>query len=127
MAKNKNDPKQDAEKVNEFMANLEHPLKAEIEALRLIIMGANSKLAERIKWNAPSYYYKDDLATFNTRATKHVHIVFHHASIVTIHSDILEGDYKDRRMVYLRNMEDVKANKKEIEKIMNELVQILDR
>ena len=118
--------KSDADKVNEYLAKLEHPLKREIEAIRVIIMNANNKLAERIKWNAPSYYYKEDLVTFNLRATNYVHLVFHHASIVTIRSAILEGDYKDRRMVYLHNMRAVKANKKELEKIMNELVAVID-
>lgn len=49
----------DADKVNEYMKKLEHPLIKEIEAVRAIIRGANKKISERIKWNAPSYYYKD--------------------------------------------------------------------
>ncbi len=61
-------------------------MKAEIEAVRTIIKNADSKMLERIKWNAPSYYYKEDLVTFNPRATKHVHLVFHHAAIVKIKS-----------------------------------------
>ena len=127
MKSKKVDSKNDADKVNEYMNKLEHPLKPEIEALRIIIRNASPKISERIKWNAPSYYYKEDLATFNPRATNHVHIVFHHAEIVNIHSMLLEGDYKDRRMIYLRTMEEVKANKKELEKIMNELVERMEK
>lgn len=112
----------DAEKVNEFMGDLDHPLKAEIEQLREIIKNANGKIRERIKWNAPSYYYNEDLVTFNPRATKHVHLVFHHASIIKIKSPLLHGDYKDRRMAYFKNKEEVEANKKELENIINELV-----
>ncbi len=116
----------DEEKVNVYMSKLDHHLKAEIEAVRKIIKGADIKIAERVKWNAPSYYYKEDLVTFNHRATKHVHLVFHHPSIVNIKSGLLEGDYKDRRMMYLRNMHEVEANKKELENIMNELVTFID-
>ena len=36
------------------MARLEHPLKAEIHAVRAIILKANRKIAERVKWNTPS-------------------------------------------------------------------------
>lgn len=117
----------DAEKVNAFMAELEHPLKTEIEAVRTIIKGANDKIAERIKWNAPSYYYKGDLVTFNPRALQHVHLVFHHIAIVSIKSDLLHGDYKDRRMMYFENMKDIKANKKELEGIINELIKQMDK
>lgn len=127
MKSKKPDSKNDVAKVNEYMDKLEHPLKAEIELLRTIIKDANPKISERIKWNAPSYYYKEDLVTFNPRATNHVHIVFHHEAIVKIHSKLLEGDYKDRRMVYLRNMEEVKATKKELERIMNALVNFMEK
>lgn len=116
----------DADKVNEFMGDLDHPLKAEIEQLREIIKNANEKIRERIKWNAPSYYYKEDLVTFNPRSTKHVHLVFHHPSIIKIKSPLLHGDYKDRRMAYFKNKEEVEANKKELENIINELVLLTD-
>lgn len=119
--------KSDTDIVNEYMHKLEHPLKPEIEALRIIIRNSNPNISERIKWNAPSYYYKEDLVTFNPRATNHVHLVFHHAAIVKIRSKLLEGDYKDRRMVYLRNMEEVAAAKKELERIMNELIDLLEK
>jgi uncharacterized protein YdhG (YjbR/CyaY superfamily) len=79
----------DTREVNAFMEKLDHPLKAEINAVRAIIRNSNSKIAERIKWNGPGYYYKDDLVTFNPRATKHVHLVFHHAEIVDIKSGLL--------------------------------------
>ena len=119
--------KTETDQVDEFMKKLVHPLKAEIEVVRTIIKNSNPKIAERIKWNAPSYYYKEDLATFNPRAEQHVHIVFHHKLIPEIKSDLLEGDYKDRRMTYLRNMKEIKAHKKELERIMNDLVKRIDQ
>src|SRR5687768_8656532 len=99
--------KDDGDKVITYMENLDHPLKAEIEAVRNIIKGANSKIGERIKWNVPSYYFQEDIVTFNPRTDKHVHLVFHHPFIVKIKSDLLVGDYVDRRMTYLKNMAEI--------------------
>lgn len=113
--------------VTDYMDALKHPLKTEMEAVRTIIKNANPKIAERIKWNAPSYYFKDDMVTFNHRTAKHVHLVFHHPSIANIKSKLLEGDYKDRRMMYLRNMQEVEANEKELTRIMNELIDMIDK
>ena len=101
------------DEVNVFMTQLDHPLKDEIEAVRAIIK-SNKKIAERIKWNAPSFFYTDDLATIHVKAKQHVHLIFHHPAIVKIKSDLLEGDYKDRRMMYFENMDEVKARKKEL-------------
>ncbi|NBB19003.1 DUF1801 domain-containing protein [Runella sp. CRIBMP] len=115
--------KTDEEKVSEYMHLLEHPLKAEINALRAIIMAAHPALRERIKWNAPSYYYEGvDLVTFNLRMTQKVHLVFHHAAIVNISSAMLEGNYKDRRMMYFNNMAEVEIHRAELQRIMVELV-----
>jgi uncharacterized protein YdhG (YjbR/CyaY superfamily) len=114
----------DEQLVAEYMDKLQHPLKAEIEAIRSIIKNANRKISERIKWNAPSYYTNADLVTFNHRDQKRVHLVFHHPAVVQIKSPLLEGDYKDRRMMYLNDMASVKAQKKELERIINELVSL---
>ncbi len=110
--------------VNAFMEQLAHPLQSEIEAVRAIIK-ANPKIAERIKWNAPSFFYTDDLATIHVKAKQHVHLIFHHPAIVKIRSKFLEGDYKDRRMMYFENMEEIKARKKELTRIIKELVQLV--
>ena len=98
-------PGKDATAVWEYMNALNHPLKKEVEGVRKIIKMVNSDIGERIKWNAPSYYFRNqDLVTFNLRAKAHVHLVFHHPAIVKIKSSILEGDYRDRRMTYFKNM-----------------------
>ena len=116
----------DEEKVALHMKKLKHPLKSEMEAVREIIKNANSKISERIKWNAPSYYYKEDLVTFNGWARNEVHLVFHHPSVVKIKSPLLEGDYPTRRMAYFREMKDIKSNKKELERVINILVKNMD-
>lgn len=115
--------KTDAEKVAEFMEALEHPLKREIEAVRGIIKTADSRIGERIKWNAPSYYYREDLVTFQLRATEHVHLVFHHPSIETIASSLLQGEYKGRRMTYFKNMEEVRNGEEELRRVVGKLIE----
>lgn len=94
--------------------------------VRAIIKNAHSQIGERIKWIAPSFFYKNDLVTFNHRAQPYVHLVFHHPSIVNIKSDLLNGDYTDRRMAYFHSMEEVEANKSELKNIMKELVNFVD-
>ncbi|MCF0048655.1 DUF1801 domain-containing protein [Dyadobacter sp. LJ53] len=114
-----------AEQVAAYMEELQHPLKAEIEAIRSIIKDANPEIKERIKWNAPSYYTTTDLLTFNPRLQTKVHLVFHHIAIVQIASEFLEGDYKDRRMMYFTDMADVQAKKVLLQSILNQYVRLV--
>jgi hypothetical protein len=116
----------DTEKVNQFLHKLEHPFKNEIRSVREIILGADFKILERVKWNAPSFYYKKDLVTFNSRNLKLVQLVFHHECIVTIQSEMLEGDYKDRRLMHFKDKHEVKAKADELTRIMHRLVDIMD-
>ena len=117
----------ETEQVVDYMSQLEHPLKSEIEAVRIIIKNANPKISERIKWNAPSYYYNVDLLTFNLRAFQRVHLVFHNEAIVKIPSPLLEGAYKDRRMMYFKDMAEIENNKAELERILNEYVGLVEK
>ncbi|MBL0743444.1 DUF1801 domain-containing protein [Chryseolinea lacunae] len=115
-------PKDDATAVAAYMTALKHPLKAEIEAVRTIIKNAHPDIAERIKWNAPSYHSKEDMVTFHVRPQDCVHLVFHHPAIVTIASPLLTGDYKDRRMLMLKDMKAVRTHAKELTRILQALV-----
>ena len=125
--KTKSSKPSEKEQVAVYMNKLRHPLKRETEAVRNIIKKSNKKLSERIKWNAPSYYYKEDIVTFGPYKNDKILLVFHHPAIVKIKSDLLEGDYKNRRLVYFDNMKAIKENKKELERIMNELVKAIDK
>ena len=114
------------ETVDEFMDKLDHPFKAEVQALREIIKGVDQNITEEVKWNAPSFSYKDYIATFSLHTTQHVLLVFHNPSIASIKSEILEGDYPDRRLAYFSDMNEVNAKKAALELVVKELVKRMD-
>ena len=121
----KGSPVSRTDKVDEFLENLSHPLKAEVDALRSIIKGASKDINEEIKWKAPSFNYKGEyLVTFNLRDEKRIHLVFHNPQISKVKSKLLEGDYIDRRMAYFSDMKDVKAKKSALEKVLKDLIKL---
>lgn len=64
--------------VSALIAALDHPLKKEIAAARLAILGAAADVSEAVKWNAPSFAAKGDFfATIHLRSLKEVQVVFH--------------------------------------------------
>jgi len=46
------------EAVDAFMRDLDHKLKPEVEALRKLILAADSRIGEGIKRNAPSFQHQ---------------------------------------------------------------------
>ncbi len=117
-----------AEQVEALMAALDHSRKAEIEALRAIIKAAGPELAERVKWNAPSYYLgKHDTAAFNLRQTGFVQLVlvFPGGLMIEDRRGLLEGDYKDRRLLRFDSMADVERKRSVPEAVVREWVTLV--
>lgn len=127
MPKKANTKPTDAELVAAHMEALDHPLKKDMEALMKIVQKADARLSERIKWNAPSYYYKEDIVTFGPLRTGKLFLVFHHPSIMNITSEILEGDFKDRRLAYFNGSADIKAKQAEVKRIISETIAHIER
>ena len=127
MAKARSKPSE-AEQVKEWMDKLDASFKPSVNAVRKIIITAAEELNERIKWNAPSYYYNEDIVTFGpTRAKDKIILVFHHPNIVKIRSELLQGNYKDRRLVYLNSIKEIKDAQIELERIIKESVAMIDK
>lgn len=107
-----------SEQVERFMAALEHPLKAEIAALRAVILGADAGITERVKWNAPSFCYRgDDRVTMRLHPPEQLQLIFHRGAKVreiagfTFEDDsgLLRWVAADRAVVTLRTREEIAA------------------
>lgn len=106
--------------VDAFLDKLEHPLKDGILALRKTILGANSKITENIKWNAPSFCYEgDDRITFRIppHGKAEVQLIFHRGAKSKDSSDfkfvdpsgLVKWAASDRGVVTFQKMTDISA------------------
>ena len=113
------------EQVDEFMAKLDHPFKAEVQMIREIIKNVDNGITEQIKWKAPSFSYKGEyLVTFNLWEKRKIHLVFHNPAISKVKSKLLEGDYEHRRMTYFSDENEIRAKKKALEKTLKDLIKL---
>lgn len=121
--------------VTEFINRQEHPLKKEIEHLRATILESNSELKEIIKWNAPSYVYRDiDCITFKLYPQKAIHLIFHCGAKVRIKpkeklindtSGLLTWKENDRAMATFPNLETITSNKDKLKQIVQSWINAL--
>lgn len=116
------------EAVAAYLKALKHPLKKEIEAVRLIVLGASPAIGEGIKWNTVSFRTeKDWFATFNARSQDSVQMIFHlgaktrpdlKAFKLADPNGLMKWLGKDRAMVTLGAGRDIPANRKALEAIV---------
>lgn len=85
----------------------ENPQKDLVHAVRMVLLDADERLAEAIKWRAPTFVYKGNLASFFPKSTKHVTLMFHTGATLPDPHHILEGDGEAARSVKIRDHEDL--------------------
>lgn len=110
-----------------WLANCRHPLRAELDALRTIVVAAEPRLVEGVKWNAPSYAFAgDDRLTFNLSAKDRVRLIFHcgvkkRAATGRVPVDdqgLLEWAADDRGIATFRSADEVAAAKKALTQLV---------
>lgn len=101
--------------VDEYMKKLDNPMKAEMERVREIILSTDDKITEDIKWSAPNFMYKGNIATFNPRAKKLVNLLFHKGAEIPGNHAVLEGEGKEARSVRFHSMEDLENRKEDLQ------------
>lgn len=119
--------------LDDFMATLASPGKAEIEAVRQIILAAHPEISEGIKWNAPSFFYKDWFATFHLRTKTGIQIILHRGAKVKTApmgdiadpSGLLEWLASDRATIKLADMKAIQARRQDLSSVINAWVAAL--
>jgi hypothetical protein len=120
--------------VDAFVAASKHPLKREIDAVRAVIRGADKRIHESIKWNAPSYSVGEHFATFHLRRSDAIMIVFHTGAktrtraakvVVDDSSHLLTWVAKDRATVALSDMTEIRAKRRALTDLVKQWIDAL--
>lgn len=117
------------EQVKEFIQTSKHPLKKAVEEIREIILSADKRITEHIKWNAPSFCFNgDDRITFNLSKNDRILLIFHRGAKVKdgkskepLFEDttgMLEWLAHDRAVVKIQTIEEVAGKKAVLTKIV---------
>jgi hypothetical protein len=78
--------------VDRWFEKLDHPLKGAMQLVRQHILEADERISETIKWSAPTFAFKGNLASFQPKAKQFVSLMFHRGSEIPGKHPLLEGD-----------------------------------
>jgi len=120
--------------VSQFLDELNHPLRKEIEQLRICILSADNRLSENIKWNGPNYCLdNEDRITMRIQplTTKQVQIIFHRGAkkqeppkdkLIEDKSGLLMWKENDRAITTFENMAEVESRNVDLANIVTEWI-----
>jgi len=108
--------------VDQYLEKKNHPLTPEIQRVREIILDADPKIEECIKWSSPTFIYKGNMASFFMNAKKMVSLMFHKGALLPNESGLLEGDAKEGRTARFSTLEDIEGKKEALTSIVKEWI-----
>lgn len=119
--------------VTNFLDELKHPFRKEIEQLRKYILSAIPELTENIKWNGPNYCFNNaDRITIKIQPpTKQVQLIFHRGSskqsqpkdkLISNNSKLLVWKENDRAIVTFKSLQDIENGSSELTEIVSEWI-----
>jgi len=112
--------------VDEYLRKKKHPLNAEIERVREIVLGTHPGIEETIKWSSPTFLYKGNMASYFMNAKQHVSLMFHKGALIRDKSGLLEGEGKEGRVARFANMKEIEKRKKDLQAVVKEWIRMRD-
>jgi hypothetical protein len=100
--------------VEEWLAAYDNPQKETVLAVRSIVLAADARIGERIKWQTPTFTYEGNLASFNPKSRKHTNLMFHTGARIPGRFPNLLGGGDTARYMQFENLARVEALKDEL-------------
>jgi hypothetical protein len=114
------------------MAKLQHPHKAEIQALRQIVTAVDPAIAEGVKWNAPSFRTTEYFATTHLRSKIGVGLILHLGAkahelprgglVIDDPGKLLEWLGRDRAMIEYAGMSQIESGKRALQSLIRQWI-----
>ena len=82
--------------------------------VREVILGADDRMTETVKWSTPTYMFEGNLVSFQPRSKKFVSLMFHRGSEIPGEHPSLEGDAALVRTMRFADLNDVEARQSEL-------------
>jgi uncharacterized protein YdhG (YjbR/CyaY superfamily) len=105
-------------KVDAWFARYENPMKDVVLRLRELILAADPRIDECIKWQAPTFIYEGNLASFFPKSKQHASLLFHTGARIPSAHPRLEGTGSTSRVLKIGSVKEANASRRDLEKLV---------
>ena len=107
-----------SKEVEAWFEKYQNPVKDVVLEIREIVLTADARIEECIKWQAPTFTYKGNLASFFPKSKKHASLMFHTGARIPGKHVLLEGTGETGRLLKISTVAAAQKSKKELQKIV---------
>jgi hypothetical protein len=108
--------------VDEWFQNYDNPQRDLVASIRDFILAVDPAVTEAIKWQAPTFMYKGNIASFFPKSKKNVTLMFHTGASLPDEMGLLEGDGEVSKVARFLDAADFEAKKPALEAIIRRWV-----
>ena len=107
-----------SKEVDAWFARYDNPMKDVVLRIRDIVLGADSRIGECIKWQAPTFTFEGNLASFFPKSKQHASLMLHTGARIPGRHPFLEGTGDTSRVMKIASVAEANAARSDIEKIV---------
>ena len=103
-----------SKEVDAWLVRYDNPMKDVVQRMREIILSADPRIEECIKWQAPTFTYQGNLASFFPKSKQHASLMFHQGALIPGKHALFEGSGSTSRVVKLGSVAAANAAKRDL-------------
>ncbi len=103
--------------VDDWFALKDHPQEEPMQRVRQIILEADPRVTETIKWQTPTFMFEGNIASFNP-AKNFVSLLFHRGAEIPGTHPRLVGDGKLTRTMRFVDIDEVNTAAEELQRVI---------
>jgi hypothetical protein len=104
--------------VDAWFESYENPNKDVVQRIRAIVLAADPRIEEFIKWKMPTFTYLGDIASFYPRSRHHATLMFYEGSRIPGEHPRLQKSDGARRLLTIASVADANSARPDIERIV---------
>jgi hypothetical protein len=112
--------------VDAWFDRYENPQRELVLAVREAILDADERVTETIKWKAPTFVYKGNIASFYPKTRTHASLMFHRGAELDDPDGLLEGEGDVSRVARFLDADDLRAKTEALQRLIRQWIALRD-
>jgi hypothetical protein len=93
--------------VDAWFETYDNPQASLVQQVRTLVLEASPEVTEAIKWQAPTFMYRGNIASFYPKSKRHVSLMFHQGASLPDPTGLLEGEGDTSRVAKFLDADDL--------------------
>lgn len=97
-----------------------------VQAVRDAVLDADARVTETIKWHAPTFVYKGNIASFYPQTKTHASLMFHRGALLDDPDGLLEGEGDTSRVARFLDADDLERKLASLQRLIRQWIELQD-